>query len=1034
MSAETSLVLTSEQRAIIDHPLEPVRVSAGAGTGKTTTIVLRLAALIEQGVEPEAALGITFTNKAAEELADRLRQELPDLAAEGRDVEVTTYHGFAYGLLQEFGALVGMERGADVIGPGFQRQLIEEGLVEGRYRALDLTWTSGRVAEAATLTRQLGDNLLTTADLAAAAPGSPDEVWERRLELASVADAYAEAKHRVGVVDYADLVRLAHRLVTEHPELAERIRGRYRAVLLDEYQDTDPAQRLLIAAIFGDGFPLTAVGDADQTIYEWRGASLQNFEGFPAHFPTSEGAAAATLPLTENRRSDRVILDLANRIRTEIHGPAGFEPLVPVADAELGTIEVAWLRTEADEADWIANRVLQAREDGTPWSEIAALFRKNKHIGPVRDALLDAGVPVQVVSLGGLLDVPEVAELHAWLRILHDPEDSAALARILIGSSFRLGLGDLAPLARWTKAQRRRTDRDDGLRLALIEAIDRLDEVTGITPAATERLRRFHAVYSDLLVTAQGVSLVELSRQILSAIEAWTEIDAMEDHAALSARLNLYRFLDLTESWSPLEGRPSLGAFLGYLELLRDEATVDELDTAGISTEEAVSLLTVHRAKGLEWDVVVLPAVTRGTFPSRSLGYDNPLDDPKYLPYELRIDADTLPDLSGTEKRKDRNEILSEYHQAGEWRVAYVAVTRARHTLIATGSFWSDGKTPRKPSELWDMAGELADTETVIDDPGEAPEPVADVRSTPAPDPLFGDGGWPTALRAAADGPGWMETHGDLATSAAEAAAQLRLELEALPRPPEPLPDPAPATSVTGLVTLARCPLRFKWAVIDRLPIQPSTARRRGIEFHRNVELHNLGKVPLTDLDVDLYDLTEEPAGKAPAGDPFAVFLDSRLSQEKPRFAEVPVDLRIGEVRVRGRIDAVYEPEPGVWEIVDYKSGRLSDDEALDVQLHAYALAAADGAIAADRPERLTVTFAFFGGDEYVERSYEVDEAWLATARDRVEGLVALIVTEDYEPTASEECHRCDFLAFCAAGQEYVAETQVAGPKTQDRD
>jgi DNA helicase-2/ATP-dependent DNA helicase PcrA len=1020
MGRETSLVLTSEQRAIIDHPLEPVRVSAGAGTGKTTTIVLRLAALIEQGIEPEAALGITFTNKAAEELADRLRQELPDLAAEGRDVEVTTYHGFAYGLLQEFGALVGMERGAEVIGPGFQRQLIEEGLIDGTYRALDLTWPSGRVAEAATLTRQLGDNLLTTADLATAAPGSPDEVWERRLELASVADAYAEAKHRVGVVDYADLVRLAHRLVTEHPELAEQIRGRYRVVLLDEYQDTDPAQRLLITAIFGDGFPLTAVGDADQTIYEWRGASLQNFEGFPAHFPTSDGAAAATLPLTENRRSDRIILDLANRIRTEIHGPAGFDPLVPVADADLGMIEVAWLRTEADEADWIANRVLRAREDGIPWSEIAALFRKNKHIGPVRDALLDAGVPVQVVSLGGLLDVPEVAELHAWLRILHDPEDSAALARILIGSSFRLGLGDLAPLARWTKAKRRRNDRDDGLRLALIEAIDRLDEVTGITAATSERLRRFHAVYSDLLVTAQGVSLVELSRQVLSAIEAWTEIDAMEDHAALSARLNLYRFLDLTESWSPLEGRPSLGAFLGYLELLRDEATVDELDTAGISTEEAVSLLTVHRAKGLEWDVVVLPAVTRGTFPSRSLGYDNPLDDPKYLPYELRIDADTLPDLSGTEGRKDRNEILSEYHQAGEWRVAYVAVTRARHTLIATGSFWSDGKNPRKPSELWTMAWELADTETVIDDPGEAPEPAGETRRTPGPDPLFGEGGWPAALRAATDDPGWLETHGDLAASAAEAAAQLRLELGALPRPPEPLPDPAPATSVTGLVTLARCPRRFKWAVIDRLPIRPSSARRRGIEFHRNVELHNLGKVPLTDLDVDLYDLTAEPAGTAPAGDPFALFLGSRLAGVKPRFAEVPVDLRIGEVRVRGRIDAVYEPEPGVWEIVDYKSGRLSDDEALDVQLHAYALAAADGAIAPDIPERLTVTFAFFGGDEYAERSYEVDEDWLAAARDRIDGLVDLIVTEDYEPTPSEECHRCDFLAFCTAGQAFV--------------
>ena len=150
-----SMTLTPEQQAIVAHPLEPLRVSAGAGTGKTTTIVLRLAALIENGIDPEQALGITFTNKAADELADHLRQQLPELAATGREVEVTTYHGFAYAILQEFGALVGMERGADVIGPGFQRQLLEEGLVAGDYASLDLTAPAQRVDESAALTRQL---------------------------------------------------------------------------------------------------------------------------------------------------------------------------------------------------------------------------------------------------------------------------------------------------------------------------------------------------------------------------------------------------------------------------------------------------------------------------------------------------------------------------------------------------------------------------------------------------------------------------------------------------------------------------------------------------------------------------------------------------------------------------------------------------------------------------------------------------------------------------------------------------------------
>lgn len=1015
-----SIVPTSEQQAIIDHPLTPLRVAAGAGTGKTTTIVMRLAALIEGGIEPEAALGLTFTNKAAEELADRLRRRLPELSSAGREVAVTTYHGFAYGMLEEFGAVVGMERGTGVIGPGFQRQLIDEALADATYDALDLTWRSGLVDYTATLSRQLGDNLLTTGDLVEAAPADPDPVWAKRQELAMISESYQVAKRRLGVVDYADLIRLAHRLVTEHPELATRIRARYGAVLLDEYQDTDPAQRQLMLAIFGAGFPITAVGDSDQTIYEWRGASLENFEGFPDHFPNPDGTAALTLPLTRNRRSDRVILDLANRVRQEIHGTDSFEPLVPIEEAGKGTVEAAWLRTEADEATWIADRVVRGGEEGTPYAEMAVLFRKNKNIGPVRDALLDAGVPVQVVSLGGLLDVPEVAELHAWLRVLHDPDDSAALVRILLGSKFRLGLGDLAPLANWVRQHRDVERTDDEPRFALIEATEQLDTVEGLGAEATGRLNRFRDLYRELLITAQGESLVELSRRILGALEAWTEIDAMEDHAALSARLNLYRFLDLTESWSPLEGRPSLGAFLGYLELLANERVVDELDTATISSEEAVSLLTVHRAKGLEWDVVVLPAATMGTFPAYSQGYDNPTDKAEFVPYRLRIDGSALADLAESGDEKEYKAALAERHQASEWRTAYVAVTRVRHRLIVTGSFWApDLKKPRKPSDLFELALEFADVEHVVDQAGEKPELPTDRRKATGPDPLFGDGGWPDAIRAASD-PGWLGGYPDHASAAREHAAQLHLALDAMPDPVEQEDDAPAVTSVTGLVTLARCPLRFRWAAIDRLPLRPSAARTRGVDFHRKVELHNLGKVPLTDLDGEVYDLAGEGVATSPKRDPFAVFLDSRFADRRPRFAETAIQLGVGDTRIRGRIDAVYEPEPGTWEIVDYKSGRASDDEALDVQLQAYALAAVDGAIATDVPDRLTVTFAFFGGDEYAERSFSADDAWLASARRRIEGLVAIIDDEAFEPSPSEQCHRCDFLAFCEAGQAYV--------------
>ena len=169
---------------------------------------------------------------------------------------------------------------------------------------------------------------------------------------------------------------------------------RYRVVLLDEYQDTDPAQRELLRAIFGDGFPITAVGDSDQTIYEWRGASRLNFDGFERHFAQSDGSDAATLPLTLNRRSDRVILELANRIRATpprrqvIRSPSGPAPRPRPAPSRPGGSEPVTTRHE-----WIAEQIGRVHDDGTPWTEIAVLVRKNRDIGPVREALLAAGIP-----------------------------------------------------------------------------------------------------------------------------------------------------------------------------------------------------------------------------------------------------------------------------------------------------------------------------------------------------------------------------------------------------------------------------------------------------------------------------------------------------------------------------------------------------------------------------------------------------------------------------------------------------------------
>lgn len=1017
-----SFIPTPEQRAIIEYPLLPLRVVAGAGTGKTTTIVHRLAHLVTGGLSPERALGITFTNKAAEELAGRLREALPELADSGRDVEVATYHGFAYGILQEFGAVVGIERDSEVIGPGYVRQLLHEAIAAGTYDTLDLTWVPARVDAAVDLAGQLARNLRTADDLLAATSEDLENVDRERVELAGIVKRYDATKRDLGVLDYGDLIRLTHQLLRDHPEIATRIRDRYEVVLLDEYQDTDPAQRELLRIIFGDGFPVTAVGDSDQTIYEWRGASLTNFDEFPNHFPAPDGTAALTLPLTENRRSGSTILDVAHQLRLGLYRDESFAVLRPIPEALDGAVATEFFRTAVDEAEWIAEEIVRLhREDGVAWKDIAVIFRKNGDMALVRDALQALEVPVEVGSLGGLLDLPEVADLHAWLRTIERPGDSIALARILLGPAYRLGLSDIAPLTGWIKPKRALLGEDPDLGWPLVEAVDRLEEIDGLGPEARRRLLSFRRLYRRFLELAQGASLVDLCRHILDETGVWNEVEARDPASALTARVNLFRFLDLAEQWSPLRGRPTLQAFLSYLDLIEDDRSAAELDTANVGSEDAVVLLTVHRAKGLEWDTVFLPTLTKGVFPVGSGTLDDPARLARFVPYELRLEAPVPRELEG----EDRRDELRAVRDRQEWRTAYVAVTRAKTRLYLTGAYWhGTAKRPRQPSPILEAAAR-ADGITInhrVTDPGEQPATMSIVSTAGAPDPLFADG-WEQALRATLSDPDWPESLAGTDTTSYDAAVdQMRMILNDMPAPPPPESDTAGVdTSVTGLVTLAQCPQRFYWSEVEPLPRRQAPAMRRGVKVHRLIEMHGRGEMPLDELGDDLYDVPEwdETPEKGPA--PYQVYLESRFAESRPRFVETPIDVGLSPGRIRGRVDAVYETKPGVWEIVDFKSGRNKQNPAAIVQLEAYAIAAADGALSPEPPQAVTVTFAFLGGGRLEEVTVTASAEWLSRARSHLEELLLQAAGPEYPQTPSEGCVGCDFLRFCPAGLAHTA-------------
>lgn len=1015
------IVPTAEQLTVVEHPLEPLRVEAGAGTGKTATIAMRVVHLVNKvGLEPESILGITFTNKAAAELADRIRAALGTTSNldPGREVEVHTYHGFAHQLLREYGALVEVERSTEVITPTFSRQLIEVVMANVELPALNPA-NRGNVDDIRRLGSALGDNLLEPHQIDI--PSTLDQAWSTRASLVKGLGAYQQEKRRRGVVDYSDLILRAQQLVSKYPEVANEFRSRYRAVMLDEYQDTNPAQRELLRLLFGDGFPVMAVGDIDQTIYEWRGASPHNFAQFPTHFPRSDGQPAPTRSLTLNRRSLPAILSVANAVREKTG--SGQKLLRPLDGSIGGEVAASWHDDAVAEAEDIARRI-QELSSAYEWRDMAVLFRKNKDMTLVHDALRAAEIPVEVANLGGLLAVPEVTDVHAWLRLLQVPEDSPALYRILLGSRFRLGLGDLAHLSNWARGLNRVADEEASVpQHTLLEAIDHLDDLDGLRPAARVALERFREEYRSLLATAQGVSLVELCRQILDRTGAWNDLAAMPASTQLSARLNLYRFLDLTEDWSPLEGAPSLGAFLRHLEAMAEERS-EELDTARLSGENAVTLVTVHRAKGLEWDVVFLPACYQGNFPTRSQGFDNPLTNGRYLPYEYRLDQQWLPPIGRERTDAENKDLLRAAHEQQEWRIAYVATTRPRQRLFVSGAYWYGASETNAravgPSEVWTLIA--AQPGTRVDSrPLKAPPQPSLLRFEPdaaAPDPLFLDG-WEQALRNELTTPGWARALAGDETSVDRKRTEFEQMILDLPVPLAEPSEHSVSTSVTGLVTYASCPRRFFWSEIERLPRMSSQQARAGTMVHRAIELHNRGHIPLEDVDWNSVD-PFEVSGERPESS-WSRFQRSRFAQVPPIMIEHQFVMRVGAIEVKGRIDAVYDG--GGWEIVDFKTGSPAPDEATNeariVQLQAYASAARGGHLGRRAPESLQVTFAYFGSRP-AESTYAVDAQWEKTAAERLQSLAGGIEAKEWTPTPSMGCYSCDFVRFCPAGRAFT--------------
>ncbi|WP_067178919.1 ATP-dependent helicase [Microtetraspora niveoalba] len=1050
---------TPEQAAVIESEPEPMVVVAGAGSGKSETMAGRVVWLVASGkVRPEQILGLTFTRKAAAELAERVRRRLAGLASAGLvpaallDAEptVSTYHAYAARLVTDHALREGLEPTMRLMSPAVAWQMAARivGQYDGPMDLVDLGPPSvtaavlelaGEMAEhlrGADEVREVGawlrERLAELPGKATAAQQRPVRTQAIREQLLPLAEAYARVKRAREVIDYGDQMALAARIAAKHPEVGATERSRFSVVLLDEYQDTSHAQLVLLRSLFGGGHPVTAVGDPCQSIYGWRGASAGNLSRFPEDFPTSAGEPAPVRQLSVSFRNGERVLDVAAKIQVPLRdGRRGNVPvLVPGSNrADRGRVVCAFHATAEDEAAWIADGIagrIGTRDapDGLPWGEgerdrplqardFAILARKRSQFPTLRRALEDRGVPVEVVGLGGLLTVPEVADIVATLRVLYDPTAGDALVRLLAGPRWRIGPADLkvlGDLARDLSQESRRAGDPleqvmadlESERGSLIDALDELPDrpewLEPFSPLARVRLPALAGELRSLRARA-GQPLPDLITEIERRLGLDIEV-AARGGSALAARADLDAFLDAAARFAGDAEDPTLGAFLAYLKAAESEEF--GLEAGRVGETDSVKLMTVHASKGLEWPVVVVPGLSQITtqkgglargsvFPATPVTNSRWTENFRKLPYPLRGDVSDLPELAGLDKDAlaDFDERCRDRDLLEERRLAYVAVTRAHYLLIASGYRWGGSSKPLEPSEFldeiraagatvarWDESD--AEENPLLAEPSEASWPAVSVRDAV----LEGARMVEEAMERALDG---QEDPVHVKSERTRAwARDTELLLKERERRAESAVVDLPARlSVSSLVTLAGDPSALARQVRRPLPRKPAPLARRGTAFHAWLEsrwgqqrLIDDFELPgasdeLSDAEVQLAELQER-------------FEESVWAAREPLDLEVPFETMIADRLVRGRMDAVFTDGDG-YVVVDWKTGERPRGRAARtaaVQLAAYRLAWAS--LAGVPLEKVGAAFHYVRSNETVRPVDLLDAEGLADLIRRV--------------------------------------------------
>ena len=989
---------TDEQAHVIEGPFSPKLVVAGAGAGKTETMASRVVYLVANGyVRPEQVLGLTFTRKAAQQLEQRIRRQLiqlrdSGLIPPGSDVaealeniapKVSTYDSYAGELVREYGLLVPVEPTARIITEA-ERYSLAYDVVRNYTGQLEDDRTLATITETLlSLSQDIDNGLKDTSHIAEHArnfradidnldkskKNGPEysqkllgyiQTQERRVQYVPLLEALKKEQSKRQVITFGEQMSVAARVARDYPVVGRQQSQRYKVVMLDEYQDTSYAQRVLLRSLFGgekDELSVTAVGDPMQAIYGWRGATSENLTAFVEDFPVASGRPAPKDQLTTSWRNPSGALDLANSVAERVF--EGVERPVDELSAAPhkgeGEIQLAYFESENREREFIAEHLKKQwdKREGDTFSA-AVLVRKNRQSAPIAAALDKAGVPNEIIGLGGLLWQPEIQDLVAIATMLVRPEDLSAAVRVLAGPMCGLGISDIQALAsrqrnlagareerlRWEpgmdpedylRAQLEDvTAEEPDQRVGLADALADLGERDRYTPQGLARMEEVSAKLRHLRTYSLSKPLVDIFADIEALFNIRTEVLA---RGSAGGATHLDKFADIVASFHG----DSLYALLDYFALAFEKE--DGLDMGEVpAATDRVQVMTAHKAKGLEWEHVCVVHADSSSYNAQAETFLSRIE-------KVPGEDDYIEVPEDAEKRSQFQNACEEFKKADSAlkaeesaRLFYVALTRTESTLTVTGSGTNNlsSRNKKGPYEYLERLKEKFPQYvvewSVPDEPSE--EDFGESAQFPAlkanPEAVAGADAVLEAMEELPD-----LSHGETFELWEQEAGALIEEYRALQQPVVDVELPSELTA-SDMVALRADPLQFARRQRRPVPFKPNSYAKRGTAFHAWLEDRFgspalLGEEELSGTD-EAADYDLEELKKA--------FLSSEWAQRQPEYVEAPFEITIGEAVVRGRMDAVFRLDDGTWMVVDWKTGRPPQGEAMDaakIQLAVYA-------------------------------------------------------------------------------------------------